>query len=219
MIEPWESALPQEIKLAYLPSKGVIKLRLTARGDKKSFLKNIIHEQIEKLREIAGEYFCPFQKIKTEVIVGELLKMNKATIATAESCTGGKIAHRITTVAGSSTYFKGSIVAYSEDVKKTMLGITSATIINNHIVSEDVVIEMAKGVKNKLNVDYALATSGLAGPGGAGEDKPSGTVCIALSTPVKNLADTFHFKGSREEVIDKATEKALLILKKTLENN
>lgn len=219
LIEPWEEALPQAVKLAYLPSRGVIKLRFTARGDDKRFLQHIINEQIEKLREIAGEYFCPFQELKTELIVGELLKMNKATIGTAESCTGGKIAHRITSVAGSSTYFKGAVVAYSEEVKKTELGVESITISRNHIVSEEVVVEMAQGVRNKLNVDYALATSGIAGPGGAEEDKPVGTVCVALATPHNTISETFYFKGSREEVIDKATEKALWMLKETLENN
>lgn len=217
LIESWEQDLPQAIKLAYLPSRGLIKLRLTARGDNQSFLQQIIDEQIEKLQEIAGEYFCPFQELKTESIVGQLLKINKATIATAESCTGGKIAHRITSVAGSSTYFKGSVVAYSEEVKKAELGVKSKTIADNHIISEEVVVEMAQGVKNKLNVDYALATSGIAGPGGG--DKPIGTVCVALATPHNTIAQTFYFKGSREEVIDKATEKALWILKETLENN
>ena len=219
LIESWEEALPQVIKLAYLPSKGLIKLRFTARGDDERFLKHVIDEQIEKLREIAGQYFCPFQESKTEFIVGELLKMNKATMATAESCTGGKIAHRITSVAGSSAFFKGSVVAYSEEIKKTELGVKSTTIALNHIVSKEVVVEMAQGVKNKLNVDYALATSGIAGPGGTKQDKPIGTVCVALATTNNTIAETFYFKGSREEVIDKATETALWMLKETLENN
>ena len=219
LIEPWEEALPQVVKLAYLPSRGVIKLRFTARGDDKILLQNIINEQIEKLREIAGKYFCPFQELKTEFIIGELLKMKKATIGTAESCTGGKIAYRITSVAGSSNYFKGAVVAYSEEVKNTELGVQSATISSNHIVSKEVVVEMAQGVRNKLNVDYALATSGIAGPSGEEEDKPIGTVCVALATPYNTLAETYYFNGSREEVIDKATEKALWMLKETLENN
>ncbi len=219
LIESWEVALPQVVKLAYLPSKGVIKLRFTARGDDKSLLQNTINEQIEKLREIAGKYFCPFQELKTELIIGKLLKMKKATIGTAESCTGGKIAYRITSVAGSSNYFKGAVVAYSEEVKKTELGVQSTTIASNHIVSKDVVIEMAQGLRNKLNVDYALATSGIAGPSGAEENKPIGTVCVALATPYNTLAETYYLNGSREEVIDKATEKALWMLKETLENN
>ena len=219
LIESWEKALPQAVKLAYLPSVGVIKLRLTVRGDDKGLLQDIINEQIEKLRDIAGKYFCPYQKLKTEFIVGELLKMNKVTIGTAESCTGGKIASRITSVPGSSNYFKGAVVAYSEEVKKTELGVESTTITCNHVVSEEVVLEMAQGVRNKLNVDYALATSGIAGPGGADNDKPIGTVCVALATPSNTLTKTFYLNGSREEVINKATEKALLMLKETLENN
>ncbi|MBJ10884.1 MAG: competence/damage-inducible protein A [Flavobacteriales bacterium] len=219
LIEPWEKALPKLIKLAYLPSKGVIRLRFTARGDDKSFLHDIINDQIEKLREIAGNYFCPFQELKIELIIGELLKINKQTLGTAESCTGGKIAHRITSVPGSSNYFKGAVVAYSEEIKITELGVESTTIARNHIVSKEVVVEMAQGARNKLNVDYALATSGIAGPSGAEEDIPIGTVCVALATPNNTIAETFYIEGSRVKVIDKATEKALLMLKKTLENN
>ena len=219
LIQPWEEALPQVIKLAYLPSIGVVKLRLTARGNDKDHLQYTVNDQIEKLRDIAGKYFCPFQNIKTEFIVGELLKMNKATLGTAESCTGGKIASRITSVAGSSNYFKGAVVAYSADIKLTELGVQSNTIARNHIVSKEVVLEMAQGVRNKLNVDYGLATTGIAGPTGAEEDLPIGTVCVALATPYNALAETFYINGSREEVIDKATEKALLMLKETLENN
>ena len=219
LIEPWEKALPKLIKLAYLPSKGVIRLRFTARGDDKSLLHDIINDQIEKLREIAGNYFCPFQELKIELIIGELLKINKQTLGTAESCTGGKIAHRITSVPGSSNYFKGAVVAYSEEIKITELGVESTTIARNHIVSKEVVVEMAQGARNKLNVDYALATSGIAGPSGAEEDIPIGTVCVALATPNNTIAETFYIEGSRVKVIDKATEKALLMLKKTLENN
>ena len=147
------------------------------------------------------------------------MKKNKASIGTAESCTGGKIAHSISSVPGSSDYFKGSVVAYSKEIKKTVLGVKSKTITSNHIVSEEVVIEMARGIKNKLNVDYALATSGIAGPEGGEIDKPIGTVCIALVGPSFNQAKTFYFKGSREEIIQKATGKALMMLKEKLENN
>ena len=218
LIESWEEALPQVIKLAYLPSRGLIKLRFTARGDNETFLQNVIDKQIEKLREIAGQYFCPYQELKTEVIVSELLRMNNATIATAESCTGGKLAYRITSIAGSSTFFKGAVVAYSEEIKKNQLGVKSTTINDNNLVSKEVVIEMAQGVKNNLDVDYALATSGIAGPSGAEQGRPIGTVCIALATNHNTIAETFYFEGSREEIIDKATEKALLMLKETLEN-
>ena len=218
LIEPWEEALPQAIKLAYLPSRNLIKLRFTARGDNKNFLQYIIDEQIEKLREIAGEYFCPYQELKTEVIVAELLRVNNVTLATAESCTGGKIAYRITSVEGISANFKGAVVAYSEEIKKTELGVKSTTITDNHIVSKEVVVEMAQGVKKNLKVDYALATSGIAGPGGAEKGRPIGTICVALASNQNTIAETFYFKGSREEIIDKATEKALLMLKETLEN-
>ena len=219
LIESWEQALPQAIKLAYLPSHGFIKLRLTTRGYDKRLIKKMIDEQIKKLKSIAGAHFCPYQELKTEIIIGELLKKNKASIGTAESCTGGKIAHSISSVPGSSDYFKGSVVAYSKEIKKTVLGVKSKTISSNHIVSEEVVIEMAKGIKNKFNVDYALATSGIAGPEGGEIDKPIGTVCIALVGPSFNQAKTFYFKGSREEIIQKATDKALMMLKEKLENN
>lgn len=218
LLEEWELAIPKEIKLAYLPSKGYIKLRLTARGSDRLFLEKAIKEQLEKLRQIAGEYFCVFQVLKNESIIAELLKKNNSTLATAESCTGGNIAHRITSIAGSSAYFKGSVVAYSEEVKRAQLGVSLETIALHHVVSEEVVKEMAQGVKNKLGVDYALATSGIAGPDGGEKNKPVGTVCIALATPFQTIAQTYYFTGSRCEVIEKATEKALWMLKESLEN-
>lgn len=217
LLYDWERQLPAIIKLAYLPSKGYIRLRFTSRGFDKLLLEKITQEQIDKLQLIAGQYFCPYQQLKIELIVGELLKEKGFTIATAESCTGGNIAGRITSIAGSSAYFKGSVVAYSEKVKKYQLGVRSKTLANHHIVSEAVVKEMAQGVKERLNTDYAIATSGVAGPLGAEGGKPVGTVCVAIASPTDLNTYTFHLKGNRNDVIEKATEKSLWVLKETLE--
>ena len=217
LVQDWERQLPAIIKLAYLPSKGYIRLRFTSRGLDKLLLEKITQEQIDKLQLVAGQYFCPFQQLRIELIIGELLKEKGFTIATAESCTGGNIAGRITSIPGSSAYFKGSVVAYSEEVKQDQLGVRAQTLANHHIVSEAVVKEMAQGVKERLNTDYAIATSGVAGPGGAEEGRPVGTVCVAIASPADLDTYTFHLKGNRNDVIEKAIENSLWALKETLE--
>ena len=218
LIVDWEQALPSVIKLAYLPSKGYIRLRFTVRGANRFELEKMIDQQINQLKVIAGEFFCPFQVLTLEEEVGELLKKEQSTVATAESCTGGGIAQRITSIAGSSTYFKGSIVAYTEDMKVEILGVNVDTINKFGVVSEQVVEEMALGAQKRFAADYALATSGIAGPSGGTESKPVGAVSIVLATPEGVLSDTFHFSSDRKGNILKATEKALQILKEFLEN-
>jgi nicotinamide-nucleotide amidase len=218
LIVDWEQALPSVIKLAYLPSKGYIRLRFTARGTNRFELEKMIGQQIDSLKVIAGEFFCKFQVLALEEEVGELLKKEQSTVATAESCTGGGIAHRITSIAGSSAYFKGSIVAYTEELKVEMLGVNVDAINKFGVVSEQVVEEMALGAQKRFTADYALATSGIAGPSGGTEAKPVGTVSIALATPEGVLTDTFRFLSDRKGNVLKATEKALQILKELLEN-
>ncbi|MBC8464455.1 MAG: competence/damage-inducible protein A [Bacteroidetes bacterium] len=218
LIVGWEQALPSVIKLAYLPSKGYIRLRFTARGTDRFELEKMIDHQIDQLKVVAGKFFCPYQVLALEQEVGELLKKEQCTIATAESCTGGSIAHRITSVPGSSTYFKGSVVAYTEEVKEEMLGVSLDTINEFGVVSEQVVEEMALGAQKRFSADYALATSGVAGPSGGTASQPVGTVCVALATPKGVLSDTFCFLSDRQGNILKATEKALQILKEILEN-
>jgi len=203
-LEPWESALPECIKLAYLPKLGIIRLRLTGRGQNR--------EEVKVLREdIFGEEDTPL-----EVIVGELLKKKKLTVSTAESCTGGSIAARLTSIAGSSEYFNGSVVAYSNEVKMGLLHVSSETLEQHGAVSEETVIEMVKGAMKTLKTDCAVATSGIAGPGGGTPEKPVGTVWIAAG--YKNEIRTYKQETNRGRSmnIERAGNNALLMLRDLL---
>ena len=215
-IEAWEDKLPENIKLAYLPQPGIVRLRLTAIGENKNILENQVNEEIEKLLPIIPKYFFGYDKDQLYEIVGELLRTQKQSVSTAESCTGGYIAHLITSVAGSSDYFKGSVVAYANEIKQQLLGVKEKSLIDHGAVSESVVIEMADGVRKKFNADYAIATSGVAGPGGGTEEKPVGTTWIAIATPDKTIARHFLFGEHRERNIRKTALTALNMLRKEL---
>ena len=193
-IEAWEDKLPENIKLAYLPQPGIVRLRLTVVGENKKRYNN------DQLYEI----------------VGELLRKKGQTVSTAESCTGGYIAHLITSVSGSSDYFKGSVVAYANEIKQQLLGVKEKSLIDFGAVSEVVVKEMAEGVQQKFNTDYAIATSGIAGPGGGTKDKPVGITWIAIATPNKKLVQHFLFGEHRERNIRKTALTALNMLRKEL---
>ena len=178
-LEAWEVALPDCIKLAYLPKLGIIRMRLTGRGHDRKEVETLLNREKAKLETILGEDIFSEEDTPLEVIIGELLKKRKLTVSTAESCTGGSIAERLTSIAGSSEYFKGSIVAYSNEVKKDLLYVSSETLEKYGAVSEETVIEMVKGAMKALKTDCAVATSGIAGPGGGTPVKPVGTVWIA----------------------------------------
>ena len=178
-LEAWEVALPDCIKLAYLPKLGIIRMRLTGRGHDRKEVETLLNREKAKLETILGEDIFSEEDTPLEVIIGELLKKRKLTVSTAESCTGGSIAERLTSIAGSSEYFKGSIVAYSNEVKKDLLYVSSETLEKYGAVSEETVIEMVKGAMKALKTDCAVATSGIAGPGGGTPEKPVGTVWIA----------------------------------------
>ena len=179
----WEAELPTSIKLAYLPSENRVRLRLSTRGLDEKLLNDQIEAQIEKLHAIIPELIFGEEQDRLEQRIGsELLKRN-ATLATAESCTGGYIAHLITRVAGASAYYKGSILAYDNSIKETVLGVKTETLLAFGAVSEQVVEEMALGIKKIMKVDYAVATSGIAGPSGGTKDKPVGTVWTAIAGP------------------------------------
>lgn len=218
LLESWEETLPSVLKLAYLPSKGMVRLRFTARGSDSAKLNEMIDEAILDLRTVAGDYFCSFQSFSLEQYVGELLKEKGATIATAESCTGGNIARLLTAVAGSSTYYKGSVVAYTQQVKQQLLAVSDELIASKGIVSEEVVRAMAFGIQSRLQTDYALATSGFAGPGGGTDKVPVGTVCVALASPNGVNSITLALSADRSDNIEKATYKALELLSDSLEN-
>ncbi len=181
MIEPWEKALPDNIKLAYLPTYSDLKLRLTAFGNDKKALITQVDELVNNLLPLIKQYHYGFNDDSLEVAIGTLLRKNHETLAIAESCTGGYIAHKITSVAGSSDYFNGSITPYQNEIKIKILGVSEATIANYGAVSEQTVTEMATRVCELFDADYGLASSGIAGPGGGTEEKPVGTVWIACS--------------------------------------
>ena len=182
-IGSWERGLPKTIKLAYLPSENRVRLRLSTRGENKEVLNEQIEEQIIKLETIIPELIFGEEKDKLEERVGVELLKKTATIATAESCTGGYISHLITRVPGSSAYYKGSVLAYDNSIKKSVLGVKQKSLENYGAVSRQVVEEMALGVQNIMKVDFAIATSGIAGPTGSSEEKPVGTVWTAIATP------------------------------------
>jgi len=179
----WESELPSSIKLAYLPSENRVRLRLSTRGDDEGLLNSLIDAQIEKLQPVIPELIFGEEQDRLEQRIGEELLKRNATIATAESCTGGYIAHLITRVAGSSAYYKGSVLAYDNTIKESVLGVKVDTLKSFGAVSEEVVVEMALGVKKIMKVDYAVATSGIAGPTGGTKEKPVGTVWVAIVGP------------------------------------
>ena len=215
-LEPWETALPECIKLAYLPKPGIIRLRLTGRGNDKVKLVNILNREKVKLEEILGDDIFSEEDTPLEMIVGDLLKKKKLTVSTAESCTGGSIAARLTSISGSSKYFNGGIVAYSNDVKMGLLHVSSETLAQHGAVSEETVIEMVKGAMKALKTDCAVATSGIAGPNGGTPEKPVGTVWIAAG--YKNEIRTYKQETNRGRAmnIERAGNNALLMLRDLL---
>lgn len=208
----FEAQLPSSIKLAYLPMPGVVRLRLTARGNDEASLLKILDEMVEKLRAILGDdIFCD-EDTTLAGALGKILKQKGLTIATAESCTGGNIAHEITAIAGSSAYFNGSVVAYSNDVKQRVLGVSEEVLAANGAVSQPVVEAMATGVMQLANTTCAIATSGIAGPDGGTPEKPVGTVWMAVSCGEKVVSECMNFAGSRTYIIERATQRALMML-------
>ena len=215
-LEAWEVALPDCIKLAYLPKLGIIRMRPTGRGHDRKEVETLLNREKAKLETILGEDIFSEEDTPLEVIIGELLKKRKLTVSTAESCTGGSIAERLTSIAGSSEYFKGSIVAYSNEVKKDLLYVSSETLEKYGAVSEETVIEMVKGAMKALKTDCAVATSGIAGPGGGTPEKPVGTVWIAAG--YKNEIRTYKQETNRGRAmnIERAGNNALLMLRDLL---
>jgi nicotinamide-nucleotide amidase len=216
-IADFENQLPPEIKLAYLPSPGIVKLRLTARGQDRGALEELLAREAEKLRKAAGGAVFAEDTGTLQEVIGRLLVSKGATMGTAESCTGGYIASLITQIPGSSNFFKGSVVAYANEVKEATLGVKMADIQAYGAVSEQVVCSMAAGARKVLGVDYALATSGIAGPDGGTPEKPVGTVWIALATPYGTSAKCYTFGANRERNIKKSALMALDTLRKALE--
>jgi nicotinamide-nucleotide amidase len=181
LISDWETALPSSIRLAYLPSLGHVKLRLTGFGNSKEELEKAIDEQIDTVMPLIGKYVYGFNTETLETAIAKLLKAENKTIALAESCSGGYISHLITSVPGSSTYYQGGIIPYHNQFKNMILGVSNETLNRFGAVSEETVTEMATGVRKLFNSDFGLASSGIAGPDGGSEEKPVGTVWIACA--------------------------------------
>jgi nicotinamide-nucleotide amidase len=219
-IEDWENNLPSFIKLAYLPSPGRVRLRLTARGENKEILEISIQQNVHSLTKLIGDIIVGFEEDETiEVVVGRLLAQQGKTISTAESCTGGKIAQMLTSVAGASHYFRGSVVSYATDTKISVLGVDAQTIEKFSVVSAEVAKEMAIGIQKLMKTDYAIATSGNAGPCKEKGKSEIGTVFIALATPNKIIINEFNFGQPREKVIDRTANKAMELLQKEILKN
>ena len=209
----WENELHECLKLAYLPSPGIVKLRLSGFLPDRQELENIIEAELVKLRDLLEGAILAEEDIPVEEVIGRLLKEKGLWLATAESCTGGNIAKQITNVSGSSTYFSGAIVAYQNEVKIQELGVSPETLRDFGAVSQETVEEMAEGVRKKLKTDIGVAVSGIAGPTGATEGKPVGTVWICVCTQDKNISRRFQFGQSRKRNVDLATLNAFAMIK------
>lgn len=212
-IESWEDALPGFIKLAYLPSPGRVRLRLTARGGDGEKLRSEIDEQIRKLHDLIGDHIGGYEgESSLEEEIAERLTKSQKTLATAESCTGGKIASMFTEIPGASAYFQGSIVTYATAAKNNVLGIPQEKIDKYSVVSAEITEEMARRVQKLFKVDYALATTGNAGPTKGDSDAEIGTVFVALADGENVEVREFHLGNQREKVMKKAVFKALAML-------
>ena len=218
LIEDWENALPSSIHLAYLPKDGIIRLRLSSYGEA---TEAEIQSHIDILLPLISDYLLATEDISLEALAGRLLKQQGMTIATAESCTGGRLAAALNAQSGSSAYYMGSVVAYDNSVKTNILGVSPETLNTDGAVSESTVRQMAEGVRTLLHTDYAIATSGIAGPTGGTPDKPVGTVWIAWATPEGTQAQCFHFGAAREreQITLRAVTEALVRLVKCLKSN
>ena len=218
LIEDWENALPSSIHLAYLPKDGIIRLRLSSYGEA---TEAEIQSHIDTLLPLISDYLLATEDISLEALAGRLLKQQGMTIATAESCTGGRLAAALNAQSGSSAYYMGSVVAYDNSVKTNVLGVSPEILNTDGAVSESTVRQMAEGVRTLLHTDYAIATSGIAGPTGGTPDKPVGTVWIAWATPEGTQAQCFHFGAAREreQITLRAVTEALVRLVECLKSN
>jgi nicotinamide-nucleotide amidase len=215
-LEGWENHLPEDLHLAYLPQPGIVRLRLTGQSQNETFLKKLMDEEVDKLRSLIPEYIFGEGDVTLEEVTGKLMRDKGLTLATAESCTGGYIAHLVTGIPGSSDYYKGSIIAYSNEIKTKELSVSEKTLLKHGAVSEEVVKEMAVNVRNRFGVDYSIGVSGIAGPGGGTKDKPVGLTWIAIAGPSGIHASKYLFGDSRERNIRRAALQALNLLRKAI---
>ncbi len=213
-IKEFESSLPSHIRLAYLPSYGMVRLRLTARGGEKNKLEKEIQPYFNTLKTLVSDVMVSDADEGLEITIGKILKTLGKTMATAESCTGGYIAHLVTSIPGSSEYYLGSVISYANEVKKNVLGVQEETLESVGAVSEETVVQMVNGVIGKLQADFAVATSGIMGPDGGSPEKPVGTVWIAVGNKEKTEAHKLFFRFDRERNIELTAHAALNFLRK-----
>ena len=219
MLRDWEKALPECVKLAYLPRPGIVRLRLTIVDKCAIDAEQILDVTIAKLLDIIPEHVFGYDDISLEESLGELLRDRGLTLASAESCTGGNIARMITSVPGSSSYYSGSVIAYENRIKSGVLGVNPQVIEDKGAVSREVVEQMARGVREVLGTDTAISTSGIAGPDGGSDEKPVGTTWICVQNGEASYAKVYRFGGTRERIIDQASYTALQLLRRLLLKN
>ena len=214
LIEPWELSLPENVKLAYLPVAGMVKLRLTYRSNLNN--QSNLNTLTEGLYSLAGQYIVGEDCETLDELVHKTLTERGKSLATAESCTGGNIARLLTAQAGASAYFRGGVIAYSNEVKECVLGVNHTTLEAHGAVSEETVREMVEGVRERLGADYAIATTGIAGPGGGTPEKPVGTVWVAVADATHTVTQLMHYGDRRQQTIDRTTNQAYAMLIKIL---
>ena len=219
MIKDFEEALPGNIKLAYLPNYGMVRLRLTSGGENKMEIEKEVDEKFIQLQKLVAAYIVTNEDEKMEAVLGKLLSQKKKTMCTAESCTGGFIAHLITSIPGSSVFYDGSIISYSYKAKEDLLQVNEKTLLEKGAVSEEVVIEMAKGALQNIGSDYAIAVSGIMGPDGGMPDKPVGTVWMATGNRNNIITQKLHFRFERQLNIQLTAVNALNLLRKFILEN
>ena len=212
-IEDWENNLPGHLKLAYLPSLGRVRLRLTGRGKDKLYVNSTLNEELEKVKPLIADILVGYEEDESiEWLIGQILVSKGMTLSVAESCTGGEIAQSITSHAGASAFFKGGAVTYATESKTSLLGVKESLIAANTVTSKQVAEAMALGCKDKFKSDYALSTTGNAGPSKGDGDVEVGTVFIGIATPEKVYSQEYKFSNNREKTIGKAVNKAFEIL-------
>lgn len=219
VIKDWEAALPRNIKLAYLPNFGFVRLRMTGWSTNKDELEQELERRLESLKPLVKEWYVIDEDLTIQQVVGKLLKARRQTTATAESCTGGYIAHLLTKDAGASSNYKGSVVSYDNNVKKDILHVADETLQSVGAVSEATVTEMVKGALAALKTDYAIATSGIMGPDGGSENKPVGMVWVAVGNKEKIVTQKFNFRFDRQRNIELTAMNALNLLRKFIIDN
>jgi nicotinamide-nucleotide amidase len=218
-LNDFELNLPSNFSFAYLPSPAQVRLRLSAFGTNAEEIETRFSEYASQLETLLDVDLFGYNEDTLEAVVGKTLLENSLTIATAESCTGGNLAKIISSVPGASAYFKGSIVAYSNDIKMDLLSVSEENLCKYGAVSEQTAIEMAQNIKKVMGTNYGLSTSGIAGPTGGSEEKPVGTVWIGLATPTKTFAQKFNFGENRDRTVIRSTYAALNMLRKELKQN